>query len=70
MTLPDTPAQRVPQLTEHDIYFVETFLRQRGDHQALLAIDALILREDLAPEEKTVRLQETIQGAFNAQRQV
>jgi|GEM_PF-6874331 len=50
------------------IYFIETFLRQRGDHQTLLAIDALVLRDDLDNEEKAARIQETIQEVFSGKR--
>lgn len=54
-----------PVMSERDIYFIETFLRQRGDYTALLAIDALVLRDDLNVEQKAAVLQKTIQGAMN-----
>jgi hypothetical protein len=57
-------------LSEHDVYFLETYLRQRGDHRALLAIDALMLREDLTVTERVQRLQEIIQGVFHGERKV
>lgn len=50
------------------LYFIETYLRQRGDHKTLLAVDALVLRDDLAPEEKEAKLQAIIQGALNGKR--
>lgn len=52
-------------MSDDDTYFIETFLRQRGDFKTLLAIDALVLNEDLAEDEKAAQLQQTIQGAFN-----
>jgi hypothetical protein len=48
-----------------DTYFIETYLRQKGDFKTLLAIDALVLRDDLSEDERIARLQQTIQGAFN-----
>ncbi|MEM8515167.1 hypothetical protein RCH14_004527 [Massilia sp. MP_M2] len=54
-----------PVMGDDDTYFIETFLRQKGDFRTLLAIDALVLRDDLAIEEKVAQLQQTIQGAFN-----
>lgn len=54
-----------PAMGDEDIYFIETFLRQKGDFRTLLAIDALVLRDDLADEQKVAQLQQTIQGAFN-----
>lgn len=47
------------------LYFIETFLRQRGDPKTLLAVDALVLRNDLAAEDKEAKLQALIQGALN-----
>lgn len=57
-----------PVMADKDIYFIETFLRQRGDHRAILAIDALVLRDDLSEEARAALLQETIQGVFNGKR--
>jgi hypothetical protein len=57
-----------PAVTERDIYFIETFLRQRGDHQSILAIDALVLRDDLDDATKTAKLQATLQGVINGKR--
>ena len=57
-----------PVMADKDIYFIETFLRQRGDHRAMLAIDALVLRDDLSDEARAALLQETIQGVFNGKR--
>lgn len=57
--------EQAPDITETDIYFIETYLRQRGNHKALLEIDGLVLREDLAGHEKAMKLQETIQGVLN-----
>jgi len=47
------------------LYFIETFLRQRGDYKTLLAVDALVLRDDLATGEQEAKLQAIIQGALN-----
>lgn len=65
MTTGEPDVKNEPEMAETDIYFIETYLRQRGDHKALLAIDALVLRDDLAADEKAAKLQETIQGVFN-----
>lgn len=53
-------------LSDQDMYYIEIYLRQCADHPAMLAIDALVLREDLAADVKAARLRETIQGAFDA----
>jgi hypothetical protein len=60
-----TDTNDAPVMGDDDTYFIETFLRQKGDFRTLLAIDALVLRDDLAIEEKVAQLQQTIQGAFN-----
>lgn len=52
-------------IAEQEVFFIETFLRQRGDHKALLAIDALVLRDDLSDAERAAKLQMTIQEAIN-----
>jgi hypothetical protein len=65
---PDATAAPEP-LADQDIFYIETYLRQCADHTTMLAIDALVLREDLAADMKTTRLRETIQGAFD-ERQV
>ena len=52
-------------LTDLDLYYIEMYLRQRADHMTMLAIDALVLRADLAADVKAIKLQETIQGAFD-----
>lgn len=55
--------------TEQDqLYFIETFLRQRGDYKTLLAVDALVLRSDITADEKASALQRIIQGALNGKR--
>jgi hypothetical protein len=70
MASPEEHPQAPPALTQHDVYYLETYLRQRGDHGALLAIDALVLREDLASAELAEQLRQIVQGAFNAERKV
>jgi hypothetical protein len=56
-------------LSDQGIDYIETYLRHSGGHTAMLAIDALVLREDLAADVRAARLRETIQGAFD-ERQV
>jgi hypothetical protein len=60
------------QSAEHSgldqLYFIETFLRQRADHKTLLAVDELILRSDLAPTDRQAKLQSIIQGALDVKR--
>lgn len=55
-------------MSAQDIYFIETYLRQKGDFKTILAIDALVIRNDLQPTDKARMLQEIIQGAFNGER--
>ena len=55
-------------MSAQDIYFIETYLRQKGDFKTILAIDALVIRNDLQPADKARMLQEIIQGAFNGER--
>ena len=62
MPLAETTADT---MSERDIYFIETYLRQRGDHNTLLTIDALVIRQDLSDDDKTMQLQQIIQGAIN-----
>ena len=50
------------------LYFIETFLRQRADYETLLAVDALVLRGDQTPIEKQEDLQAIIQGALDVKR--
>lgn len=63
------PPAAEPTVTESDLYFIETYLRQRGDYMALLEIDALVLRDDLEASAREALLQQTIQGAMNVKRQ-
>ncbi|MDB6009977.1 MAG: hypothetical protein JWL65_2227 [Gammaproteobacteria bacterium] len=66
MEVGDPNATAAPDdLSDHDIFYIETYLRQCADHPTMLAIDALVLREDLAADVKAARLRETIQGAFD-----
>lgn len=70
MEFGDSNATTVPDdLSDRDVFYIETYLRQCADHPTMLAIDALVLREDLAADMKAARLRETIQGAFD-ERQV
>lgn len=72
MALPESGSgsKEPAALTQHDVYYLETYLRQRGDHAALLAVDALVLREDLPPGELAEQLKKIIQGVFHAERKV
>lgn len=50
------------------LYFIEMFLRQSGDYKSMLAVDALVLRDDLAPADKAAQVVSIIQGALNGKR--
>lgn len=60
--------QEIGQTEPEKLYFIETFLRQRGDYRSLLAVDALVLRDDISADEKAGMLQTIIQGALNGRR--
>lgn len=47
------------------LYFVEMFLRQRAGYEILLAMDALILRDDISIEGKNAQIQAIVQGVLN-----
>lgn len=42
------------------IFDLESFLRHRGAHAAILAVDEVVLREDLAAEAKQAQVQAII----------
>lgn len=60
----ETVSESVEPMAETDVLFIETYIRQRGDYSALLAIDAVILRTDLSEHDQAALLQATIQGAL------
>jgi hypothetical protein len=62
--MPDSITPTVEPMAETDVLFIETYIRQRGDYAALLAIDEVILRTDLGEQEQAALLQSTIQGAL------
>lgn len=62
--MPETFSEDVEPMAETDVLFIETYIRQRGDYSALLAIDAVILRTDLSEQDQAALLQATIQGAL------
>lgn len=68
MALEDSSSQETGHTEPDKLYFIETFLRQRGDFQNLLAVDALVLRDDISAAEKAGMLQTIIQGALNGRR--
>jgi hypothetical protein len=63
--LGDETTQDIEHIESNRLYFIETYLRQLGDHKTLLLADALILRNDISATAKTAQLQAIIQGALN-----
>jgi len=63
---PETPEAEPDEAGR--LNFIETFLRMRGDHQTLLAVDALVLREDLDDQAMRLELQQIIQGVMHGKR--
>ncbi|WP_298601402.1 hypothetical protein [uncultured Zoogloea sp.] len=50
------------------MYFIERYLRQSGDYKSMLAVDAMVLRDDLPPAERAAQVGAIIQGALNGKR--
>lgn len=59
------PTHDIGQGESNSLYFIETYLRQLGDHKTLLLADELILRSDISPDDKTAQLQTIIQEALH-----
>lgn len=51
------------------IFSIEAFLRSRGNFKALLALDNIVLDQDLSPEEQTSNIRRTIEGALKNEQQ-
>jgi hypothetical protein len=66
--LGDNTGEEAGDNSSDQLYFIETFLRQRADHVTLLAVDALVLRSDVPPIEKQADLQTIIQGVLDVKR--
>lgn len=60
--------EMVEALAPEHIYFIETYLRKSGDYKSMLAVDALVLRDDLAPADRAAQVGAIIQGALNGKR--
>jgi hypothetical protein len=60
--------ETTPADHEHHLYSIEAFLRQSGDYKVMLAVDTLVLNNDISAAQKAAQLQTIIQGVLNGKR--